>query len=154
MGAGIMSNAPGTKKRTVEIDPRFPSGPWTGFWIQTGFGKQQMSLSLAFFDGCVRGCGRDIVGRFNFDGVYDLKSGRVQIAKQYEGAHLVGYEGANQADGLWVWGIWNIRSVLRGGFHIWPEWENDPTQGRLSAEKELQKPRRLKRGELVGGLAP
>ena len=28
----------------IETDPRFPSGPWVGFWMQQGFGKQKMSL--------------------------------------------------------------------------------------------------------------
>ena len=36
------------KQPAVETDPRFLSGPWTGFWLQTGWGKQKMSLSLAF----------------------------------------------------------------------------------------------------------
>ena len=54
------------KQPAVETDPRFPSGPWIGFYIQRGHGKQQMSLSLAFVDGRVTGTGRDIVGRFDF----------------------------------------------------------------------------------------
>jgi len=33
-------------KPQPETDPRFPSGPWVGFWIQRGFGKQRMSLWL------------------------------------------------------------------------------------------------------------
>jgi hypothetical protein len=112
-----------------------------------------MSLSLAFVDGRITGNGRDIVGPFAFDGTYDLKSGRVLMTKQYEGAHRVAYDGANQNDGMWLWGTWNIRST-RGGFHLWPEGEDDPTQRRLKAEEELPKPRRLRRGELVGVLAP
>jgi hypothetical protein len=138
-------------QRAVETDPRFPSGPWLGFWIQRQWGKQQMSLSLAFVDGRVTGRGRDIVGPFDFSGTYDLKTGRVVMTKQYEKAHRVEYDGTNQGDGMWVWGVWTIRSH-RGGFHLWPEGEDDPTQRRLKAEAELPKPRRLKRCELVEGL--
>ena len=153
MNVGIMSDTTDEKKPAVETDPRFPSGPWIGFWIQRRWGKQQMSLSLAFVEGRVSGSGRDIVGRFDFNGTYDLKTGRVLMTKQYEGAHRVEYDGTNQGDGMWLWGVWNIRTV-RGGFHLWPEGEDDPTQRRLKAEKELQKPIRLKSGKLVGELAP
>jgi len=53
-----MSDIPETPKLpTVETDPRFPSGPWVGFWIQSGLGKQPMSLSLAFINGRVAGSG-------------------------------------------------------------------------------------------------
>jgi hypothetical protein len=137
----------------VETDPRFPSGPWIGFWIQRGFGKQKMSLSLAFINGRVIGCGRDVVGRFDFSGTYDLKTGRVVMTKQYEKAHRVEYDGANHGDGMWLWGVWNIRSV-RGGFHIWPEGEDDPTQRRLKTEAKIPVGRRLKRGELAEVLTP
>ena len=148
-----MSQTENEKRPAVETDPRFPSGPWIGFWIQRGFGKQKMSLSLAFINGRVVGCGRDVVGRFDFNGIYDLKTGRVQMVKLYERAHRVDYDGTNQGDGMWLWGVWSIRTI-RGGFHLWPEDEDDPTQRQLKAEKELQEPRRVKRGELVGGLAP
>ena len=148
-----MSDIEESKKPAVETDPRFPSGPWIGFWIQQRLGKQPMSLSLQFVEGRVAGSGRDIIGRFDFSGIYDLKSGRVIMTKQYEGRHRVQYDGANQGDGMWLWGVWNIRSA-RGGFHLWPEGEDDPTQRRLEAEKELPKLRRLKRGELVETFAP
>lgn len=135
----------------VETDPRFPSGPWTGFWIQHGIGTQRMSLSLSFLNGRVTGCGKDIVGRFDFSGTYDLTTGRVALLKQYEKAHRVAYDGANQGDGMWLWGVWSLRH-LRGGFHIWPEGEDDPTQRRL--EKSLDQPTtistvRLAEGELL-----
>ena len=139
---------PKPDETAVEADPRFPSGPWVGFWTQAGWGKQQMSLSLAFLDGRVEGQGRDIVGVFDFNGLYDLKSGRVVMTKQYERAHCVAYDGANQDDGMWLWGVWSLRS-RRGGWHLWPEAEDDPTQRGLTAKKELPKPHRLKRVELV-----
>jgi hypothetical protein len=122
------------KQPPNETDSRFPSGPWIGFWIQRGIGKHRMSLSLQFVDGCLKGQGRDVVGTFAFDGSYDLKSGRVIMTKQYLGAHQVQYDGANNGDGLWIWGVWNIRS-MRGGFHLWPEGQPDPTQKHLEAEE-------------------
>jgi hypothetical protein len=139
------------KKPTTETDSRFPSGPWIGFWIQPRLGKQRMTLWLQFANGSVNGSGRDIVGPFNFTGVYDLKTGRVLMTKQYEGAHTVQYDGANNGDGMWLWGLWNIRSH-RGGFHLWPEGEEDPTQRKLSAENQLPHSGRLAKGELLESL--
>jgi hypothetical protein len=141
------------KQPAIERDPRFPSGPWVGFWIQPGWGKERMSLSLEFVDGRVTGAGRDIVGRFDFTGTYDLKTGHVRMTKQYERAHRVTYDGANQNDGMWLWGIWNIRAH-RGGWHLWPEGEDDPTQRKHKAEQGLSSPSRNKRGELVESTAP
>ena len=144
-----MSATPDTNREqpTVEIDPRFPSGPWVGFWIQDGWGNQRMSLSLAFANGRVTGSGRDIVGRFDFSGTYDLKSGRVEMVKHYDTrVHLVSYNGANQGDGMWLWGVWNILAAYRGGFHLWPEGEEDPTKRRLKAEATVPVSRRLKKG--------
>jgi hypothetical protein len=145
-----MGSKSSDRRPAIETDPRFPSGPWVGFWIQDVMGKQMMSLSLAFFDGRVTGTGRDIVGRFDFLGRYELKTGRVRMTKQYQDAHQILYEGANQNDGQWLWGIWTIPHLARGGFHIWPEGEDDPTQKHLRTEKELPKPKRsLKKGELL-----
>jgi len=132
------------KQSAFETDPRFPSGPWIGFWIQRGWGKQKMSLSLAFINGRVVGCGRDVVGRFDFNGIYDLKTGRVRMVKLYQGAHRVDYDGTNQGDGMWLWGVWNIRTI-HGGFHLWPEDEDDPTQKRTAEEIEMPQQRRRQR---------
>lgn len=129
-----MSRTEPSSRKTPEVerDERFPSGPWVGFWIQRGMGKQRMSLSLTFSDGRVIGEGRDIVGRFGFVGVYDLTNGKVRMTKQYENAHRVAYDGANDGDGTWLWGVWNVLSE-RGGFHLWPEGEANPTRLRLKA---------------------
>jgi hypothetical protein len=132
----------------VETDPRFPSGPWLGFWLQRRLGKQKMSLSLTFIDGRVTGSGSDVIGRFDFSGSYDLKSGRVVLTKQYAGAHRVDYQGANQDDGMWLWGIWRL-PLDRGGWHLWPEAEDDPTRPKLNAEKQTPKPDRVEHAELV-----
>ena len=142
-----------SSKPSAVTDERFPSGPWVGFWIQRGMGRQKMSLSLSFIAGKVTGSGCDVIGRFDFVGVYDLKTGRVQMTKHYEHAHRVQYIGANENDGMWLWGVWSVGGDW-GGFHLWPEGEEDPTQRRLKAAKELPKSRRLKRGELLEALVP
>jgi hypothetical protein len=117
-----------------EVDSRFPSGPWVGFWIQRSFGKQKMSLYLSFREGRVSGAGSDIIGRFTMQGTYDLNTGRCLLTKQYELAHRLEYDGANQGDELWLWGIWQLPGD-RGGFHLWPKGQDDPTQRRSKATK-------------------
>jgi hypothetical protein len=42
--------------------------------------------------------------------------------------------------------VWNIRAAYRGGFHLWPEGEEDPTERRLKAEVTVPVSRRLKKG--------
>ena len=121
----------------AETDPRFPTGRWTGFWLQRAYaGRQWMSLYLAFFQGIVRGGGSDRIGDFDLTGSYDLATGNCTVLKAYHGAHGVSYAGRNEGDGQWIWGVWTIRAFDRGGFHIWPEGEDDPTGRRLKAEKE------------------
>lgn len=124
-----------TRQGPVETDPRFPSGRWTGFWIQRLTGRGHMGLVLRFGEGIVQGEGSDLVGDFAMSGTYDLKTGKVSLLKTYHGAHSVRYEGQNEGDGLWIWGLWHI-GIDRGGFHIWPEGEEDPTRRRLRAEKQ------------------
>ena len=47
----------------VETDPRFPSGPWTGFFLQRAIpGRHRMELRLTFHGGVMEGEGRDRVG--------------------------------------------------------------------------------------------
>lgn len=131
----------------IETDPRFPSGKWTGFWLQRLFpGRQYMSLNLTFAGGVVRGEGVDRIGEFAITGTYDLKSGNCAMNKAYVGAHSLSYEGRNEGDGQWIWGVWRLHTSDRGGFHLWPEGEDDPTGRRLRAEKELpsSKSRKLK----------
>ena len=45
------------------------------------------------------------------------------------------YDGANEGEPLWFWGLWTI-SGDKGGFHLWPEGEPDPTQKRTGAQIE------------------
>jgi hypothetical protein len=138
-----MENDPDKARPKTETDPRFPSGPWVGFWIQQGMGKQKMRVALWFAAGKVGGSGADLVGKFAFDGTYDLKTGRCVMTKQYENAHRVLYEGVNEGDGMWLWGLWRL-DLDRGGFHLWPEGEEDPTQQRTQAKRKRPAGKRKK----------
>ena len=121
-----------------ETDPRFPSGKWTGFWLQRLLlGRQYMSLNLAFAKNRITGEGTDCIGDFVMAGQYDLTTGQCTIHKSYIGAHTVFYEGRNENDGLWIWGLWHIGNSDQGGFHLWPANEPDPSGCKLHEEKEL-----------------
>jgi hypothetical protein len=123
----------------AETDERFPSGPWTGFWLQRSInGRQWMTgLWLKFANGKVEGGGSDWVGDFTFSGAYELEGGTCRLVKQYVGEHVVNYEGHNDGDGQWLWGVWTM-TFDRGGFHMWPAGEQDPTMRKLEAEKEIE----------------
>jgi hypothetical protein len=139
------------QRAQVETDPRFPSGKWVGFWLQQHFvGRQYMNLQLTFANGVVRGGGADRVGDFTMSGNYDLKNGDCSLVKCYDGAHSVVYEGRNEGDGLWIWGLWNIRNFDRGGFHLWPEGEDDPTGRKLKEVKDVPADEKRVRLEPVG----
>lgn len=119
------------------MDPRFPSGPWTGFFLQRPLyaGRNRMSLALWFRDGRLDGEGRDRVGRFVLRGHYDTESGEVVMRKRYLGRHEIFYRGYNDA-GMGIWGTWAIEGYMTDGFHIWPEGMADPTQRRRAAEAD------------------
>lgn len=115
-----------------EQDGRFPSGPWTGFFLQRGLpGRQWMELRLTFSNGRIRGDGRDRIGAFTFTGRYDVRDGRCHWMKRYIGGHDVAYAGFNEGKG--IWGVWDIPPSQRGGFHIWPVGMGDPT---VQAQRE------------------
>ena len=127
---------------TLETDPRFPSGPWVGFFLHKSLpGKHMMELRLTFQAGNMQGEGRDWVGQFLIKGRYDLADGKCYWTKKYLGKHDVFYKGFNEGKG--IWGVWEIGQFQRGGFHIWPEGLGDPTNDYLVAEAELPE------GELV-----
>jgi hypothetical protein len=120
----------------LETDPRFPSGAWTGFWLQREMpGRHMMELRLTFRDGVLEGEGRDRVGRVSFRGRYNTADGTCYWTKRYVGKHDVFYRGFNEGKG--IWGVWEIPPYWRGGFHIWPEGMPDPTQPELTAEADL-----------------
>lgn len=108
-----------------EVDPRFPTGPWTGFFLQYWLpGRHTTNLRFTFGAGELSGTGRDVVGPYSVDGTYDVASGRCEWTKRYLGRHRVYYRGVN--DGRGIWGVWELPQLGglftdRGGFHLWPE---------------------------------
>lgn len=114
----------------LETDDRFPSGPWTGFFLMKRRpGRHWMELRLTFRNGRMQGEGRDAIGAFLIRGTYELDGGNCWWAKRYVGKHDVAYKGFNEGKG--IWGVWEIPPSDTGGFHIWPEGMADPTGGRL-----------------------
>lgn len=106
-----------------EQDPRFPSGPWFGFYRQGGMQSRQR-FNLQFRAGAVRGEGKDPVNSFVVTGTYCTDTGVVTLTKSYD-TYRVFYRGtASPDDG--IPGIWNIPyfgGVISdtGEFHIWPD---------------------------------
>ncbi len=129
------------KAPTAEVDPRFPSGSWTGFFLQEQMpGRQQMELQLRFCENLMRGEGRDRVGEFTLAGRYETEQGTCYWTKRYIGQHDVYYKGFNEGKG--IWGTWEIAlegglTFDVGGFHIWPEGMPDPTGSHLSETADL-----------------
>jgi hypothetical protein len=125
---------------SLETDPRFPSGPWTGFFLQKPIpGRHHMELHLTFSNGTLTGEGRDWVGKFIMRGKYSLEDGKCYWTKRYLSKHDVFYQGFNEGKG--IWGTWEMAhvndvSLQRGGFHIWPEGMTDPTRSQLTEEAD------------------
>jgi hypothetical protein len=131
----VMSNSPlpppVPAQPPVETDPRFPSGPWQGFFLMAHLpGRHKMELHLNFRQGAMTGEGRDMIGPFLIRGKYNLDDGKCSWSKRYVGKHDVAYQGYNEGKG--IWGLWEIPPTWRGGFHIWPTAMGDPTSPQLS----------------------
>jgi hypothetical protein len=149
----------------LERDPRFPSGAWTGYFLQYWLpGRHTTNVELTCGDGELSGNGRDFVGPYTIDGQYDLATGKCEWTKQYLGRHKVAYRGMNSGQG--IWGVWEIRLfaglyVDKGGFHIWPKGtdvsqESEKTEQAVLAamEEEFGSHRyRAIRGFLILGMA-
>lgn len=129
-----------THTEMPETDSRFPSGPWTGFFLQYWLpGRHTTDLDLTAAGGRLTGTGGDRVGAYTIDGSYDLATGGCEWTKQYVRKHQVHYRGTNEGHG--IWGVWEIRQLGglyldRGGFHIWPQGsdvseESDHTENAL-----------------------
>jgi hypothetical protein len=127
---------PPTPSTEREQDHRFPSGAWTGFFLQPSTpGRHWMELTLTFQNGVVKGDGRDWVGRFLITGRYDVSDGKCHWTKAYIGKHNIFYRGYNEGKG--IWGTWEFSTAWRGGFHIWPEGMSDPTRKTLAETQEF-----------------
>jgi hypothetical protein len=128
---------PADDATTNESNEWFPSGPWTGFFVQPVLpGRHWMELHLTFREGNIRGEGRDWVGQFLVRGRYDATEGKVWWTKSYLGKHDVAYLGYNEGKG--IWGTWEMKSPpWKGGFHIWPEGMGMGESLSLSREEEI-----------------
>ncbi|MFO1054769.1 MAG: hypothetical protein U1F36_21305 [Planctomycetota bacterium] len=126
-----------------EDDPEFPSGPWTGYWLEGGVRFRQ-DLALSFRCGVLEGEGIDTVGRFKIDGSYDVETREVSWNKAYFGAYSVAYRGFRETSG--IWGVWESQTH-RGGFHVWPR----PDKGRGVPPREE---RFEDESEAVGAIEP
>lgn len=126
--------------QNLETDPRFPSGKWSGYFLQPQIpGRHLMELHLTFAQGVVTGEGRDWVGEFVVRGRYDLADGKCHWTKRYLGKHDVFYNGFNEGKGIWgVWEIMPENGGGRGGFHIWPEGMLDPSEPVLVEHAEIE----------------
>ena len=130
---------PDRDKTPSEADDRFPSGPWTGFFLWPAVpGRHPMELRLLFREGVLSGQGRDRCGEFVVRGRYQVSDGKCWFTKKYLGKHDVFYDGFNEGRG--IWGTWEIPKDSRGGFHIWPEGMPDPTIRRMEVEADLPAP--------------
>lgn len=119
--------APQRPDPDLETDPRFPSGPWCGFFLMSHLpGRHAMELHLTFRRGEMTGEGRDLIGQFLIRGRYQVADGQCWWTKRYLGKHDVFYHGYNEGRG--IWGLWEIPPTWKGGFHIWPESMGDPSR--------------------------
>jgi hypothetical protein len=129
-------------------DADFPSGAWTGFFMQPMLpGRHEMNMHLTFQNDEVRGGGSDWVGAFAVEGEYDRTTGECRWTKQYVGKHAVSYVGRNEGEG--IWGVWELSQLFgllrgRGVFHIWPQGRRPTRDANLT---ELA-------GQMTGMLAP
>ncbi len=131
-----MSEKPRDEQPVLETDERFPSGPWTGYFLQPGCMSQFRTwLSLTFRNGKMTGDGQDYVGPFLISGRYAVDDGKCSWTKQYIGLHAVYYQGYNEGKG--IWGTWEIPKVWNGGFHIWPEGMAEQSEQRESESEPL-----------------
>ena len=135
--------SPKTSLRDLESDPRYPSGEWSGFFVQPDSSQRHwMLFYLEFRGGVIRGEGNDWIGAFHLSGTYDTGSGLCRWTKQYLGQHRVEYEGLNQGHG--IVGKWTIADVWSDHFHIWPKGMGNLEEMYLEAERPSVAPRARK----------
>ena len=104
-------------------DPRFPSGPWVGYYRQ-GRTQSRQRMTLTFANGRIGGSGTDPCGPFDLTGTYDTTTGASRWTKSYT-THRVFYDGS-AAEGDGIPGTWSIKggggiAMDTGQFLIWPD---------------------------------
>lgn len=136
-----------------EMDDRFPTGEWRGFYVQPDSRQRHtMELLLEFAQEEISGLGDDSVGEFTIKGTYDTRTGQCWWNKQYVGQHRVFYEG--RANGRGIIGQWRIPgqpASWSGPFFIWPRALGDLESEfeRAFLEYELSVPAPASPAELV-----
>ena len=116
----------------AERDPRFPSGPWAGYFQQRA--DRPTAQEMHFAAGRLTGAGADDCGPFTLSGTYDPARGAAVWTKRYAG-YEVYYRGFAEDGSLW--GVWELsRGRDRGGFRLWPERRaRRPRSTRVSARR-------------------
>jgi hypothetical protein len=118
----------------MECDDALPSGPWIGYYLYGHSpSHHRMDLDLRFRDGLLDGTGIDDVAPFTIRGHYDRESLQVTWHKMYA-THDVWYRGFREGRG--IWGTWEIGSLGRGGFMIWPRGVGEVESAVAEAEVE------------------
>ncbi len=88
----------------------------SGWWEQTGFGRQPMKdLQISFSNGRIFGQGTDIVGDFELDGSIDQEM--IYLCKQYIGQHRIDYHGTSIGEGAYT-GKWSCYGIPGGNWFI------------------------------------
>lgn len=105
-----------------ELDARFPSGEWNGFFLQPdGARRYSMDMVLRFAEGSISGDGDDPVGAFSIDGEYNCDTSRCFWTKEYLGQHGVNYDGiARKGCIIGEWNIAQSPPQWCGPFFLWP----------------------------------
>lgn len=113
---------------------RFPSGPWTGFYLDARQpGRHKMDLDLSFTRGKIGGGGADSVGSFTLFGRYS-DDGECRWTKEYP-SHDVAYRGFREGKGIWgTWELVEHGRPIRGGFQIWPKGQGEGVSEEVEAE--------------------
>ncbi len=109
------------------MNTSFPSGPWTGFFLE--FHRPErgwMHLYLNFENGRIQGEGTDYVGPWHINGMFSEQDLNCNWIKQYVGQHQVEYTGQCSQQG--IVGTWEIGPGYEGKFHIWPSSRGDIQQ--------------------------
>jgi hypothetical protein len=100
--------------------------------MQKGADKHRMDLHLDFLSGSIAGDGNDDAGQFLIRGKYNASKRECFWTKSYPGSHDVYYRGFREGKG--IWGTWEIMTFAHGGFHIWPNGEQEVEAESLAAE--------------------
>ena len=111
-----------TGREQHETDDRFPTGAWTGFYLQPDSRRRHgMDLFLEFIENRVSGKGHDPVGESTINGAYDLTTAECSWTKQYVGQHRVEYAGQARRRGIvGQWRVPGQPEVWSGPFFVWP----------------------------------